>query len=73
MSRADISFLWPLTGLSFVFATFAAMFFLGETVSPTRWVGVILIVIGAGFISYSEKASAKPPPAQNASVSPATQ
>src|SRR5262245_64993728 len=34
MSRSDISFLWPLTGLSFVFATFAAMKFLGEQVSP---------------------------------------
>lgn len=61
MSRSDISFLWPLTGLSFVFATFAAMIFLGETVSPTRWAGVILIVIGAGFISYSEHAKPKPP------------
>lgn len=57
MSKTDISFLWPLTALSFVFATFAAMLFLGEKVSGVRWAGVILIVIGAGFISYSEKAS----------------
>ena len=42
MAKCDISFLWPLTGLSFVFATFAAMWFLGEHVSPTRWIGVIL-------------------------------
>jgi drug/metabolite transporter (DMT)-like permease len=68
MKRSDISFLWPLTGLSFVFATFAAMLFLGETVSATRWVGVILIVIGAGFISYSEKTHSKPPPAQSEAV-----
>jgi len=61
MSRSDISFLWPLTGLSFVFATFAAMIFLGVTVSLTRWFGVILIVIGAGFISYSEHAKPRPP------------
>ena len=27
MSKSDISFLWPMTGLSFVFATFAAMIF----------------------------------------------
>lgn len=59
MSKADISFLWPLTGLSFVFATFAAWVFLGEHVSSVRWFGVILIVIGAGFISYSEKAVEK--------------
>jgi drug/metabolite transporter (DMT)-like permease len=64
MSKSDISFLWPLTALSFVFATIAAMIFLGETVSPTRWVGVILIVIGAAFISYSQHVKqASPPPA----------
>lgn len=57
MSKSDISFLWPLTGLSFVFATFAAWKFLGEHISPVRWLGVVLIVIGAGFISYSEKAN----------------
>jgi uncharacterized membrane protein len=60
MSKSDISFLWPLTALSFVFATFAAMIFLGEHVSSARWIGIILIVIGAGFISYSEHAKEKP-------------
>ena len=69
MSKSDISFLWPLTGLSFVFATFAAMWFLNEQVSPVRWVGVVLIVLGAGFISYSEHAREKPaPPAPQTSV-----
>src|SRR3954470_12841469 len=60
MSKSDISFLWPLTALSFVFATFAAIWFLGERVSAARWVGVILIMIGAGFISYSEHCRPKP-------------
>jgi uncharacterized membrane protein len=59
MSKSDISFLWPLTGLSFVFATFAAICFLDEHVSNVRWAGVVLIVFGAGLISYSEHA-AKP-------------
>jgi uncharacterized membrane protein len=64
MSKSDISFLWPLTGLSFVFATFAAIWFLGENVSGVRWMGVILIVAGAAFISYSQHAKEKsaPPP-----------
>jgi uncharacterized membrane protein len=65
MAKSDISFLWPLTGLSFVFATFAAMWFLGEQPSPTRWIGVALIVVGAGFISYSEHAKEKPAPLVN--------
>jgi drug/metabolite transporter (DMT)-like permease len=71
MNKSDISFLWPLTALSFVFATFAAMWFLGESVSPVRWIGVILIMIGAGFISFSEHAKEKPaPPANSDSVTP---
>lgn len=71
MSRSDISFLWPLTALSFVFATFAAIIFLGENVSPMRWVGVILIVVGAAFISYSQHIKdikADPPPGQSTSA-----
>src|ERR1022692_2036640 len=43
MSKSDISFLWPLTALSFVFTTFSAMLFLGERVSAVRWVGVVFI------------------------------
>ena len=75
MSRSNISFLWPLTGLSFVFATFAAILFLQERVSPIRWAGVCLIVAGAGLISYSEHrppaakpVSAPPPQAQSGSL-----
>jgi drug/metabolite transporter (DMT)-like permease len=62
LAKSDISLLWPLTGLSFVFATFAAMWFLHERVSPIRWVGVVCIMIGAALISYSEHAKPKPPP-----------
>jgi drug/metabolite transporter (DMT)-like permease len=59
MTRADISFLWPLTGLSFVFATLAAMWFLHEEVSAMRWLGVLLIMVGAVLISYSEQQKSK--------------
>src|SRR5947199_5252324 len=61
MSKSDISFLWPLTALSFVFATLAAMWFLHEQVSPIRWAGVVFIMIGAALISYSEHAKPKSP------------
>ena len=71
MAKSDISFLWPMTGLSFVFATFAAMWFLHERVSPVRWVGVLCIMFGAALISYSETAKPKlPPPA--ATLEPGT-
>lgn len=67
MSQSDISFLWPLTGLSFVFATFAAIWFLGEQVSALRWAGVVLIMIGAALISYSEQT--RPGAAPNSATS----
>jgi|ERR1051325_1442722 drug/metabolite transporter (DMT)-like permease len=67
MSKSDISFLWPLTALSFVFATLAAMVFLHEHVSTVRWAGVVFIMIGAALISYSQQSHDKGPPASSAS------
>ena len=55
MSSADISFVWPLTSLTFVFATLAARFYLHEQIDALRWTGVILIVLGASLITYTEK------------------
>lgn len=69
MNKSEISFLWPLTALSFVFATIAAMMFLGEHVSAVRWAGVIFIMIGAAFISYSEHAKPKTDAAPAAATS----
>ena len=62
LAKSDVSFLWPLTGLSFVPATFAAMWFLHERVSSVRWAGVVCIMIGVALISYSEHIKAKSPP-----------
>ena len=62
MAQSDISFLWPLTALSFVMTTFAALIFLDERVSSLRWAGVVFIMIGAALISYSEHAKPKPAP-----------
>ena len=65
-SGSELSLLWPLTSLSFVFATFAAIWFLNEKVSGLRWAGVVFIMIGAALISYSEhtKPVSAPPPQQ---------
>jgi drug/metabolite transporter (DMT)-like permease len=60
MSKSDVTFVWPLTSLSFVMTTFAAKFFLHEHVSSTRWAGVCLIMAGAALITWSEKTRSKP-------------
>jgi len=68
LSKSAISFLWPLTALSFVLTTFAALIFLQEKVSTLRWMGVLFIMVGAALISYSEHSKSKPPAAVLQSV-----
>jgi len=70
MAHGDVSLVWPLTSLGFVLTTLAAKFYLHEEISVARWAGVVLIVAGAGLISWSEKA--KPKPAAAALSQPAT-
>lgn len=55
MSRSDVSFIWPLTSLGFVLTTVAAHFYLKEHVSGLRWCGVLLIMLGAGLITWTEQ------------------
>lgn len=55
MGHRDISFVWPLTSLSMVATTVAAIFILHEKVSGTRWSGVVLMMLGAALITWSEQ------------------
>ena len=74
MSKGTLSFVWPLTSLSFVFTTIAAKLYLHEQVSALRWGGVLLIMLGAGVITYTEKVvDAKPPATSTAQSSSASQ
>jgi drug/metabolite transporter (DMT)-like permease len=64
LGARDVSFIWPLTALSFVMTTLAAQFVLHERVDGWRWGGVALIVLGAAFISYGEHNKLRPAPAE---------
>lgn len=56
LSRSDVSFIWPLTAMGFVLTTLTAKFLLQEEIPPMRWLGVLLIMLGAGLITWTEKA-----------------
>ena len=60
LSQRDVSLIWPLTSLGFVITALAARWVLHEQVSPLRWLGVILIVLGAGLVTWSEKLKERP-------------
>ncbi len=69
MSKGTVSFIWPLTSFGFVLTTLAAKMILHEEVSLLRWGGVLLIVMGAGLITYTEKISGDKRPQATASHS----
>ena len=55
LTQRDVSLIWPLSALSFVFTGIAAKLFLKEEISALRWGGIVLIVVGAGIVTWSEK------------------
>ena len=55
LSWADLSFVQPLTALSFVFGVLIARFWLGETISGWRWVGIAVIIAGVTLVSHDPR------------------
>ncbi len=56
LSLADLSFVLPVTAVGYVIAAFLGKAVLGETVTHRRWLGTILIFIGAILVgSTGEK------------------
>ena len=50
LSRANVSFVVPVTALSYVMAALGGRFFLGEQVSAGRWMGVCLVCLGVALV-----------------------
>jgi uncharacterized membrane protein len=46
LSRADLSFVLPVTASGYVLSVMTGWLFLGEYVSPSRWTGTVLILLG---------------------------
>ena len=70
LSQREVSLIWPLTALGFVITSIAARFVLKEEISALRWAGVLLIVLGAGLITWSEKKKTPAPAVQDQVSSP---
>jgi drug/metabolite transporter (DMT)-like permease len=51
LSWADLTYVLPATSLGYVLLTLIAKFFLHETVTTSRWIGVLLISAGVGFVT----------------------
>jgi uncharacterized membrane protein len=51
LSRADLSYVLPITSMSYVVTALMGKFLLHEPVSIKRWIGISLIVLGIGLVS----------------------
>jgi drug/metabolite transporter (DMT)-like permease len=50
LSLAKVSFVFPATALSYSAGALGGRVFLGERVTPQRWIGVLLVCIGVTLV-----------------------
>ncbi len=51
LSWADLTYVLPASSMGYVIMTLLARFWLHEHVSPLRWLGIVLITAGVGFVT----------------------
>ncbi len=51
LSKAEVSYAYPIGSLGYVLLLFASWLFLGESIPLSRWIGVFLICLGMFFIA----------------------
>lgn len=51
LSWADLTYVLPATSLGYVLLALIAKFLLHEDVTPLRWIGILLISGGVGFVT----------------------
>ena len=50
LSLENVSFVVPVTALSYAFGALGGKVFLGEQVTRKRWAGVLLVCVGVGLV-----------------------
>jgi len=58
LSYADLSFVVPLTAVSYITNTLGARFFLHERISKERWMGTVMVAFGVALVSLSGRLEA---------------
>lgn len=64
LSRADLSFVLPVTASAYVLIAIAGHFWLGERISVVRWLGIIAITLGVVLAEETPSRTTGAPPEQ---------
>ena len=59
LSWADLTYVLPATSLGYVVVALLSQFMLGEHVTLTRWLGILLITGGVGFVASGPSHTSK--------------
>lgn len=54
LSLAKVSFVFPASALSYAAGALGGKLFLGERVTPQRWVGVLLVCLGVVLVVFGK-------------------
>lgn len=54
LSWADLSYVLPITALSYALSPLAGALLLNEYVSPHEWMGILLITLGVALVARTE-------------------
>lgn len=61
LSWADYSYVQPATALTYGVVALLGRYVLREKISFLHWMGILVVCVGVGFISYTSPATAEPP------------
>jgi uncharacterized membrane protein len=62
LSWADLTFVLPSTAFSYVIVALLSRFWLHEQISIYRWLGILMIVCGVGFVANGPSLTEHPEP-----------
>ena len=51
LSWADLTYVLPATAMGYIITAAMASALLHENVTPRRWIGILLITVGVGFVA----------------------
>ena len=58
LSRADLSYVLPVTSAGYILVALLGWGLLGETVRPVRWLGIVAIVAGVALVARTPASTA---------------
>jgi len=55
LSFLEVSFVVPVSALSYAAGAFGAKFFLGERITRSRWLGIAIVTVGVTLVWWSRQ------------------